>query len=58
MDRWVAPHDRRARLLVLTPEGTRLREELLVQLLEDPHAVAGLSAAQRTALLELLSKLG
>ena len=54
----IAPHDRRARLLVLIPEGARLRAELLIKLLEDPPAVAGLSADQRTALQELLDQLG
>lgn len=49
------PTDRRARQLVLTPEGNALRERLLDLLAED-SPLAGLDADQQRALQELLER--
>ncbi|MFF7453289.1 MarR family winged helix-turn-helix transcriptional regulator [Kitasatospora sp. NPDC008115] len=49
------PTDRRARLLVLTAEGTALRERLLASLAAD-SPLAGLRPDQRGALQELLEQ--
>jgi DNA-binding MarR family transcriptional regulator len=55
VERHPHPTDRRAKHLVLTPEGTALRERLLGLLSQD-SPLAGLGAAQQRALQELLEK--
>ena len=47
------PHDRRAKQLVLTPEGIALREQLL-ELLSADSPLAALSQGEQTTLHELL----
>jgi MarR family transcriptional regulator, organic hydroperoxide resistance regulator len=49
-----APHDRRVRLLVLTPKGRRLREEISARLAEPPAAITELSAEDQRTLRDLL----
>jgi DNA-binding MarR family transcriptional regulator len=51
-----APHDRRVRLLVLTPKGRRLREEIGARLADPPAAIADLSRADQRALHDLLTQ--
>ena len=51
-----APHDRRVRLLVLTPKGRRLREEIGNRLAEPPPAIADLSPEDQRALRDLLAR--
>jgi DNA-binding MarR family transcriptional regulator len=51
-----APHDRRVRLLVLTKEGHRLRDEISERLAEPPAAITALSAADQRALRDLAAK--
>ena len=51
-----APHDRRVRLLVLTDEGHRLRDEISRRLAEPPAAITALSAADQLALRDLAAK--
>jgi DNA-binding MarR family transcriptional regulator len=51
-----APHDRRVRLLVLTPKGRRLREEIGVRLAEAPAAIAELSAKDQRVLHDVLTR--
>jgi DNA-binding MarR family transcriptional regulator len=51
-----APHDRRVRLLVLTPKGRRLREEIGARLAEPPDAIAELSRADQRALRDILTQ--
>jgi DNA-binding MarR family transcriptional regulator len=49
------PTDRRARQLVLTPEGSTLRDKLL-ELLQHDSPLAGLSPQQQDALHDLLQR--
>ncbi|HZC39724.1 MAG TPA: MarR family transcriptional regulator [Streptosporangiaceae bacterium] len=49
------PTDRRARQLVLTPEGSTLRDKLLA-LLEQDSPLAGLSAREQDSLHNLLQR--
>jgi MarR family transcriptional regulator, organic hydroperoxide resistance regulator len=51
-----APHDRRVRLLVLTDEGHRLRDEISARLADPPAAITALSAADQRALRDLVAK--
>jgi DNA-binding MarR family transcriptional regulator len=51
-----APHDRRVRLLVLTPKGRRLREEIGARLAEAPAAIAELSPQDQRALRDVLAR--
>ncbi|MFJ6851909.1 MarR family winged helix-turn-helix transcriptional regulator [Streptomyces sp. NPDC091271] len=55
VERRAHPTDRRAKHLVLTPEGGALRERLLESLVED-SPLAGLSAEQQRALQGLLEQ--
>ncbi|WP_433891256.1 MarR family winged helix-turn-helix transcriptional regulator [Streptomyces sp. CA-111067] len=55
VERHPHPTDRRARLLVLTPAGTDLRERLLELLVQD-SPLAGLSADQQRVLQGLLEQ--
>src|SRR4051794_34393301 len=49
-----APHDRRVRLLVLTPKGRRLRDEIGARLAEPPPAIAELPTEDQRALRDVL----
>jgi DNA-binding MarR family transcriptional regulator len=51
-----APHDRRVRLLVLTPKGQRLREEIGERLAVAPAAIAELSTKDQRALHDVLAR--
>jgi DNA-binding MarR family transcriptional regulator len=51
-----APHDRRVRLLVLTPKGRRLREEIGARLAEPPPAIAELTREDQRALRDILRR--
>jgi DNA-binding MarR family transcriptional regulator len=51
-----APHDRRVRLLVLTPKGRRLREEIGARLAEPPAAIAELSTQDQRAMRDVLAR--
>lgn len=55
--RKVHPTDRRAKTIVLTPEGERTRVELLRQLHKPPAFFGVLSAAEQRVLRDLLTKL-
>jgi len=50
-----APHDRRVRLLVLTPKGRRLRKEISARLAEAPAAVAELPVEDQRKLRDILT---
>jgi len=52
-----AEQDRRVKLLVLTPEGVRIRAQLEQRLAETSPFMAGLSESERATLQELLSKI-
>jgi DNA-binding MarR family transcriptional regulator len=56
VERRAAPTDRRVKQLVLTPEGTRLRERLLAKLFEDLPVLAGLSEPDLRSLRDLLRR--
>ncbi|MEU6726600.1 MarR family transcriptional regulator [Nonomuraea wenchangensis] len=55
IERRAHPTDRRARQLVLTPEGDALRERLLELLVQD-SPLAGLTAEQQRTLQDLLEQ--
>jgi DNA-binding MarR family transcriptional regulator len=48
--------DRRVKLLVLTDEGRRVRDEIRARLAEPPEALARLTAAEQRTLRDLLRK--
>lgn len=49
--------DRRAKMLVLTPEGRAIRAEALNRMAEPPASLATLSTADRRALRDILSRI-
>src|SRR3954447_18724028 len=51
-----APHDRRVRLLVLTPKGRRLREAIGARRADPPAVIAELSRADQRALRDILTQ--
>jgi DNA-binding MarR family transcriptional regulator len=51
-----AEHDRRVRLLVLTPKGQKLREEISARLAVPPEAIAKLSRDDQRKLRDVLSR--
>ena len=57
VERQPAPHDRRVRLLVLTAEGQRLRDEIAARLADPPKPFAELSRADLRALRTILKGL-
>jgi len=56
VERRPAEHDRRVKLLVLTAEGTRVREELERRMGEPPAAIADLARADQRALRDVLRR--
>jgi MarR family transcriptional regulator, organic hydroperoxide resistance regulator len=56
VERRVAEHDRRVKLIALTSDGTRLREELNRRLAEPPEPLTRLSAADQQALRDVLGR--
>ena len=56
VQRQPARHDRRVKLIALTPPGARLRERLNKRLAEPPEPLTRLSAADQRALRDLLER--
>jgi MarR family transcriptional regulator, organic hydroperoxide resistance regulator len=56
VERRAAEHDRRVKLIALTPDGKRLREELNRRLAEPPEPLTRLSAADQRALRDVLGR--
>ena len=56
VDRRSAEHDRRVKVLVVTPRGARLRERLIERMKEPPPAIAGLSRADQRELRDILHR--
>jgi DNA-binding MarR family transcriptional regulator len=56
VERRDAPHDRRVRILALTPEGARVRAQVLQGLSQPPPGLAALPAADQRALRDLLRR--
>jgi MarR family transcriptional regulator, organic hydroperoxide resistance regulator len=56
VERTPAEHDRRVRLLVLTPAGRRVREEIQAQLSQPPAAITGLSRDDQQTLRTILGR--
>jgi MarR family transcriptional regulator, organic hydroperoxide resistance regulator len=56
VERRPAEHDRRVKLLVLTPEGRRVREEIQARLSEPPPAIKGLPRDDQRALRAILKR--
>jgi DNA-binding MarR family transcriptional regulator len=50
------PADRRVRLIALTPEGRRVRDELRARFAEPPAGIARLSASDQRALRDILRR--
>lgn len=57
IERRLVAHDRRKKLLALTPGGTRLRGKLLERMGEPPRAFERLSMEEQRALVVLLRRL-
>ena len=58
LSRHASPHDRRAVLVTLTPQGRELADRALVALLEgERELLAGLSDAERDSLAAFLKRL-
>jgi MarR family transcriptional regulator, organic hydroperoxide resistance regulator len=56
IQRRAAAHDRRVKLLALTEEGVRLREEVTRRMQVPPIEIAGLSRADKRALRDILKR--
>src|SRR5687767_9367125 len=56
-ERLPAAHDRRVKVLALSPAGVAVREQLLARLAEPPLALELLSTAEAVALVDMLSRL-
>ena len=56
VERREAEHDRRMRMLVVTPRGREVRERLLEAIEEVPEAIASLSSADQRALRDILRR--
>jgi DNA-binding MarR family transcriptional regulator len=56
VERRADPSDRRVKLLALTDEGRRVREEIRARLAVPPEALAGLPKTEQRALRDLLRK--
>jgi MarR family transcriptional regulator, organic hydroperoxide resistance regulator len=56
VERRALPHDRRVKLLALTDEGRAVRDELDARMAEPPAELAGLSAADRRTLRDILRR--
>jgi DNA-binding MarR family transcriptional regulator len=56
VERRADERDRRVKLLALTEEGRRVREELQARLSVPPEALARLSRSEQRALRDLLRK--
>jgi len=56
IERRDSPADRRVKLIALTEEGARLREQVMDRLYEPPAAIARLSAADQRALCDILAR--
>jgi DNA-binding MarR family transcriptional regulator len=54
VERRAAERDRRAKLLVLTDEGERIRSEMTQRMRQAPEALAAMPAAEQRALRDLL----
>src|SRR5918995_2870590 len=56
VERRAAEHDRRVKLIALTAEGERLREELNTRMAEPPEALTRLSEKDQRALRDILER--
>jgi MarR family transcriptional regulator, organic hydroperoxide resistance regulator len=56
VERQSDPHDRRVKLLALTDEGRRVRDQIRARLGETPGALANLTRAEQETLRDLLEK--
>jgi MarR family transcriptional regulator, organic hydroperoxide resistance regulator len=56
IERRAAAHDRRVKLLGLTDEGVRLRDEVTRRMHEPPAEIAGLSPADKRALRDIIKR--
>jgi len=56
VERQAAPHDRRVKLLVLTPKGRRLRHRIEKRLAEPPPPITALSREDQRTLREVLRR--
>ena len=56
IERHPSEHDRRVKMLVLTPQGAELRERALARFAEPPPGIAALPREQQRALRDILRR--
>lgn len=56
IERRASPEDRRVKMIAVTDEGQRLREQIAARMNEPPAPVAGLSATDQRALRDILAR--
>jgi DNA-binding MarR family transcriptional regulator len=56
VERREAPHDRRVRMLAVTPEGARVRDRLRAMMLEVPPGLADLDPADQRTLRDVMRR--
>jgi MarR family transcriptional regulator, organic hydroperoxide resistance regulator len=56
VERRAAPHDRRVKMLYVTPQGAELRARVKARMEEPPEALKRLTASEQAALRDLLFK--
>jgi DNA-binding MarR family transcriptional regulator len=56
VERREAPHDRRVRMLAVTPEGARVRDRLRAMMLEVPPGLADLDLADQRTLRDVMRR--
>jgi MarR family transcriptional regulator, organic hydroperoxide resistance regulator len=56
IERRGAPHDRRVKMLAVTPEGAKVRERLWRRIAEPPPAMAALPEEDQRTLLDVLRR--
>jgi MarR family transcriptional regulator, organic hydroperoxide resistance regulator len=56
VERRAAEHDRRVKLLVLTPKGRRVRERIEARMSEPPPLIEGLSEEDQRTLRDILRR--
>jgi MarR family transcriptional regulator, organic hydroperoxide resistance regulator len=56
IERRSAPEDRRKKLLAITPEGERIRTELMARIFRAPDPIAALSREDKRALRDIMRR--
>ena len=56
VERTACPHDRRIRIVRLTPRGAKIRARIVARMAEPPEPIAGLAADDLAALCAILRR--